>query len=107
VGINARYLPETMENSLGLPGAGGPHEGGRTSLVLSASQIEFLERLCARFRRDSGARFTKALLLRVLVSVLAEAGLPAGEIRTETHLKEWLRAAGSAAPLSESPGRSR
>lgn len=80
---------------------------GRTSLVLSASQIEFLERLCARFRRDSGARFTKALLLRVLVSVLADSGIPFSEIRSETHLKEWLRgiatvpppAGGSGAPI--------
>ena len=80
----------------------GTPANGRTSLVLAASQIEFLERLCARFRRDSGARFTKALLLKVLVSVLAESALPFGEIRTETHLKEWLRTAGSLPPAGES-----
>lgn len=86
-----------MENSIVSREALEVPASGRTSLVLSASQIEFLERLCARFRRDSGARFTKALLLRVLVAVLAESALPFGEIRTETHLKEWLRSAGMVA----------
>jgi hypothetical protein len=77
---------------------------GRTSLVLSASQIEYLERLCARFRRDSGVRFTKAVLLRVLVSVLSDSGIPFAEIRSETHLKEWLRGIGTAPPPAGGPG---
>jgi len=80
-----------MDDPLVLPEVPETSGNGRTSLVLSASQIEYLERLCARLRRDSGARFTKALLLRVLVSVLAESGIPPAEIRSETHLKERLR----------------
>jgi len=77
---------------------------GRTSLVLSASQIEYLERLCARFRRDGGVRFTKALLVRVLVSVLADSGIPFSEIRSEAHLKERLRSIGTAPPPAGGSG---
>lgn len=77
---------------------------GRTSLVLSASQIEFLERLCARLRRDGGGRFTKALLLRVLVAVLAESPIPYAEIQTETHLKEWLRSPGTSGAAPSTAG---
>jgi hypothetical protein len=66
---------------------------GRTSLVLDAAQIEFLERLCARFRRDAGMRFTKAVLIRILVGVLDEASIPFSDVRSETHLKEFLHTA--------------
>ena len=66
-------------------------------MVLSAVQIDFLDRFCARRRRDSGTRFTKALLLRVLVGVLGEAPVPFAEIRTETHLREWLSGGGRSA----------
>jgi hypothetical protein len=68
---------------------------GRTSVVLDASQIEYLERLCARFRREIGARFSKAILIRILVGVLVEASIPLGEVRSETQLKEFLHAATS------------
>lgn len=80
---------------------------GRTSLVLSASQIEFLERLCARLRRDAGARFTKAVLIRELVAVLVASGAPPADVRTETHLKEWLRGniavEATASPSADGP----
>jgi hypothetical protein len=66
-------------------------------MVLSAAQIEFLECLCARLRRDGGSRFTKALVLRVLVGVLGESSIPFSEIRTETHLREWLKSGASGA----------
>ncbi|HKB70149.1 MAG TPA: hypothetical protein VKH46_04845 [Thermoanaerobaculia bacterium] len=75
----------------------GDSSKGRTSLVLAASQIEFLERLCARFRRDSGARFTKAMLIRELVAALDRRGAPPAGVRSETHLKEWLRGVPDAA----------
>lgn len=71
----------------------GEAGSGRTSLVLAASQIEFLERLCARVRRDSGARLTKAMLIRELVSALDDAGIPPAGVRSEAHLREWLRGA--------------
>jgi hypothetical protein len=75
---------------------------GRTSLVLNAAQVEFLERLCARFRRDAGMRFTKAVLIRILVGVLVESSIPFAEVRTETHLKEFLHAATRIADTTDS-----
>ena len=74
---------------------------GRTSVVLDASQIEYLERLCARFRREIGARFSKAILIRILVGVLVEASIPLGEVRSETQLKEFLHAATSVVADAE------
>ena len=79
---------------------------GRTSVVLDASQIEYLERLCARFRREIGARFSKAILIRILVGVLVEASIPLGEVRSETQLKEFLHAATSViADAERGPAR--
>lgn len=89
---------EGVSHSMGSPGTSRPRDerpgqSGRTSLVLTAAQLEFIERLCARIRRDTGVRFTKAVLIRVLVAILVESGIPLAEVRTETHLKETLRAA--------------
>ncbi len=47
-------------------------------------------------------RFTKALLIRILVSVLVESSIPFAEVRTETHLKEFLHAATRTAEAPES-----
>jgi hypothetical protein len=38
-------------------------------------------------------RFTKGILIRILVGVLAESSIPFAEVHTETHLKEFLHAA--------------
>ena len=90
-------LHDRVENEAG---------SGRTSLVLAASQIEFLERLCARVRRDTGARLTKAMLIRELVAALDDAGIPFSGVRSEAHLREWLRGTIGAAPLAD-PAASR
>jgi len=64
----------------------------RTSFVVTPEQLEFLDRFRARVRRDSGRRITRAAILTALVSALVRRAIPLGEIRSETHLKEYLYA---------------
>ena len=63
----------------------------RTSFVLYASQIEFLDRLSATVRADTGHGLTKRAVIETLVSVLPMARISLGEVVSETHLKEMLR----------------
>jgi len=63
----------------------------RTSFVLHASQIEFLDRLSATVRADTGRGLTKRAVIETLVSVLPMARISLGEVVSETHLKEMLR----------------
>ena len=71
--------------------ADGSRHMSRTSFGLSASQIEFLDRLSATVRADTGRGLTKRAVIETLVSVLPMARISLGEAVSETHLKEMLR----------------
>lgn len=80
--------------------ADGQRHMSRTSFVLYASQIEFLDRLSATVRADTGRGLTKRSVIETLVSVLPMARISLGEVVSETHLKEMLR----AEPRGSEPG---
>ena len=63
---------------------------GRTSLLLTPAQIGFLDRFCARVRRDTGGYLSRARIIAVLVNALAESRVSLAEVHSETHLKEAL-----------------
>lgn len=73
------------------------HRGGsRTSLVLEAAHIEFLDRLSATVRINTGHRLTKRSVIETLVSVLPMAHVSLEEVASERDLKEMLGGAGEA-----------
>jgi hypothetical protein len=63
----------------------------RTQFILSAAQIEFLDRFCIRVRRDSGSRLSKRAVLESLIESIPADGLPLDRAVSETHLKELLK----------------
>ena len=65
--------------------------GSRTSFVLEAAQIEFLDRLAATVRVNSGHRLTKRAVIETLVSVLPMAHIALEDVICEDDLKEMLR----------------
>jgi len=81
-----------------------PH-AGRTSLMLNPSQIEFLDRFCARVRRDTGGRLTKGAIIGALVKGLAESRVSLDRVRSEIHLKEALRDDSESARRLDAAGR--
>jgi len=72
----------------------------RTQFTLRASQIEFLDRFCARVRRDTGSRFSKRSIIETLIEAMP-ASLPLREVASEIHLKEALRARALTAGTGE------
>jgi hypothetical protein len=69
----------------------------RTQFILSASQIEFLDRFCTRVRRDSGSRLSKRAVLESLIESIPTDALPLDRAVSETHLKELFKDQGNSA----------
>jgi len=67
------------------------HRTALTQFVLSASQIEFLDRFCTRVRRDTGSRVSKRAVIESLVESIPVDKIALREVTSEVHLKEILR----------------
>ena len=66
-------------------------KNARTQFLLLASQVEFLDRLCTRVRRDSGCRLSKRTIIETLVETIPTSRIPLREVVSEDHLKDFLR----------------
>jgi len=71
-----------MNSSMNAPALSLRHTHSRTSLRLHASQIEFLERFCARVRRDSGRFLGTAAVVDLLIAVLPAERIFSGSPRS-------------------------
>lgn len=70
------------------------HSYSRTSLRLHASQIECVERFCARVRRDSGRFLGTASVIDTLVAALPAERILASAARSEADIEKSLAARG-------------
>jgi hypothetical protein len=92
--------PETSDSANAI--ASRPDAWTKVTVVLRDRQIVYLDRLSADIRSASGAILKRAEIIRTLVDLLEETGVPPGKIRSAADLKNGLRR-GAPASGSETP----